>query len=77
MGFSDLEFIFKPHYCETCMFTKTCWGEVALMRTDSGNTLQQLVFPVRRGSTVHGFQLVPHMQQLTAMFMSTTRGLSA
>lgn len=76
---SNLEFNFKPHDCEACMFAFAglCWGELTLIEADSGVALQVLVIPIARGSTLYGARLTYYIFQLRTMFMGTTRGLPA
>lgn len=75
----ELEFQFVPHYCGECVFNYKglAWGEISLVCKPERIqiTLQQLIFPVVRGSTLHGSRLFSYMEQLRVMFMSTTRGL--
>lgn len=56
MDFTDLKFVFRP--CEVGLFASSLyWGELTLTLKNSAKVLQRITFPIRRGSTLHGYQL--------------------
>lgn len=72
-----MEFKFEPHYCQDCIFRYAgfVWCDVSF--ESDKKTLHKISFPVQIGSTFHSRQLIPYMEQLVQMYMSTTRGLTA
>lgn len=76
---ADLEFWFASHHCDECAFSYKglAWGEASLVCKEARTVQQKLIFPVAKGSTVHGSKLFSYLEQLKIMYMSTTRGLTA
>lgn len=74
MALDKFEFVFEPCF-DTDFNTTMPFGRITLK--EQGRAVQQLDFPIKRGSTFHSFMLVPLMEKVWQMYMGTNAALNA
>lgn len=68
-------FVHAPAFTKDSFLWNVGWVRIELK--ENGRSLHELWFAVRIGGTFYSWMLIPYMEKLTTMFMSTTRGLKA